>query len=180
MAHRPDRRFALPLLAAAGLLGLTGCAAGPSAAAAPASPAAAPATTAAAAGPSAAAERPDPCALVSDGDVSLYVALADWQVSAGDDGDRSFCQYAAGGFTVTVVTAPLVDPRRPPAGLCAPAGSQPIAPLAEGLLCAYAGPGPDTATAVVAGAGLGIGVRVAGPDPDDRASTLALHAATHL
>jgi hypothetical protein len=131
------------------------------------------------AGPSAAA-LPAPCSMVDASDVSLYVALATWDQTSGEQDGRAICQYSTNGFTVTTVTMRLADPASPPDGLCEPPGATPTTPPAEDLLCGYTGPTPDAATAVAARGGIAVGVRVVGPDAAHHATLLAQHALTHL
>jgi hypothetical protein len=175
------RRAALGGLLLLAGAALTGCAAG--------SAAATPAGTSSAAAPSAAGDagpvaapgaRPAPCSLVDAGDVSLYVALADWATSSTDQDGRSVCRFSTDGFTVTTVTMALAAPASPPAGLCRPPGATADARPDGDLLCGYSGPGEGSATAVVAGSGLAVGVRVVGPDAQRYATVLARHARSHL
>jgi len=136
------------------------------------------ASSPAVAGPRAAA-MPAPCSLVSVEDLSLYVALASWDETSGDQDGRSVCQFTTNGFLVTTVTMPLPDRSQAPAGLCGPPGSTGLPPASD-LLCGYTGPGADSATMVAAGSGLAIGVRVVGPDAQHHALLLAQHALPHL
>ena len=182
------RRLALALTPVLAVPVLAGCAGADARAAAPGADRPAPGTTSAArprsvpaagvAGPEAAA-MPAPCSLVSEADVSLYVALASWDVTSGDQDGRSICRFTTGGFTVTTVTMRLTDQQDPPAGLCLPPGAAETPPADE-LLCGYTGPTADAATAVAARSGLAVGVRVVGPDAAGHATLLAQHALTHL
>jgi hypothetical protein len=122
---------------------------------------------------------PAPCSLVDASDVSLYVALASWDVGSTEQGGRSVCQFATNGFTVTTVTMRLADPAHVPDGLCLPPGATATEP-ADDLLCGYTGPTAGSATAVAARSGLAVGVRVAGEDAARHATLLAQHALTHL
>lgn len=122
---------------------------------------------------------PSACSLVSVDDVSLYVALAGWDVSSGEQDGRGVCRYSTRGYTVTTVTMRLAEDAEPPPGLCSPPGST-AAKRTAGLLCGYSGPGPGTATEVAAGSGYAVGVRVVGPDARRHATLLAQHALSHL
>jgi hypothetical protein len=178
VTHRPLALALAPLLA---LPALAGCAGGPARAAGPAAThrARTPvASTSAVAGPRVAA-LPAPCSLVSVEDLGLYVALASWDQSSGDQDGRSVCRFTTDGFTVTTVTMRLADPQEPPAGLCLPPGATATRPATD-LLCGYSGPTADAATAVGARSGLAIGVRVTGPGAAEHATTLAQHALSHL
>ena len=64
---------------------------------------------------------PSACTLVSAPDVSLYVALDDWNTTRDDTPDRSLCQLTdTHGNQVTTVVSALTDRRHPPTALCAP------------------------------------------------------------
>ena len=183
MTRRPLALALAPLLALPVLAGCAGARAAEPDAGTPEATATAPARAAAStepavAGPQAAA-MPAPCSLVSVEDLSLYVALAAWDETSGDQDGRSVCQFTTNGFQVTTVTMPLPDRSKAPAGLCGPPGSTGLPPASD-LLCGYTGPGADSATMVAAGSGLAIGVRVVGPDAQHHAVLLAQHALTHL
>ncbi len=179
MTRRPFVLALAPLLALPVLAGCAGARAAEPDAGTPAADVAAPASREpAVAGPQAAA-MPAPCSLVSVEDLSLYVALASWDETSGDQDGRSVCQFTTNGFVVTTVTMPLADRSEAPPGLCGPPGSTGLPPASD-LLCGYTGPGADSATMVAAGSGLAIGVRVVGPDAQHHAALLAQHALTHL
>jgi hypothetical protein len=175
VTRRPLAVALVPLLA---LPALAGCAAAGNAAEATPRQRAASAS-AAVQGPVAPAALREPCATVDANEVSLYVALANWQVTTGSQDGRLICQFTANGFVVTTVTMRLADPSAPPAGLCGPLGATGLPPSGD-LLCGYQGPKKDSATMVVAGGGVAVGVRVTGPDAQRYATVLAEHALTHL
>jgi hypothetical protein len=127
----------------------------------------------------AAAGLPQPCQLVDATDVSLMVAMDDWQFSGSTAADHTVCAFRGRGVTVTAVVSLLGADGRPPAGVCAPPGSTALlAGPAE--VCRYSGPAPDSTTVVVTGHGLAIGVRVVGRESARGAAALAAHSLTHL
>jgi hypothetical protein len=161
---------------------LTGCASQQARAETPAAPRTL--TAPAAAGPAAdgalaSAAVPSACSLVGASDVSLYVALASWDVAEGEQDGRSVCRLTTSGFTVTAVAMRLAAEERAPDGLCHPPGSR-AGVTTDGLLCAYQGPETGSSTAVGSRAGVAVGVRVAGPDAATKAAALAVHALSHL
>jgi hypothetical protein len=123
---------------------------------------------------------PAPCSVVDGSDASLFVALADWRLSGGEQAGRSVCRLEAPGYVVTTVTMRLLRTGAPPQGLCAPDGTNPAPEPPSGALCAYLGPESESATTVVAAGGLAVGVRVTGPEAAGTSRRLAEHALGHL